>query len=80
VQVIGIAVLDRQDDAVAFARSHDLTYPIAFDKNGSAGAVYRVQQLPLHVFIGADGRVKQYVPGGPIPASELRAGLSQITP
>ena len=80
VQVIGIAVLDHPDEAAAFARDHGLTYPIAFDKSGNAGEAYRVEQLPLHVFIAADGRVKQYVPGGPIPAAELRAGLSQIAP
>ena len=79
VRVVGIAVLDTQSAAIAFVRSHGLKYPIAFDKNGAAGAAYRLDALPLHVFVGPDGIVKQYVQGGPIPAAELRTGLTQIS-
>ncbi|MBV8171305.1 MAG: TlpA family protein disulfide reductase [Candidatus Eremiobacteraeota bacterium] len=78
VRVVGIAVLDDRAAALAFARAHHLTYPIAFDTSGKTGAAYRLEQLPLHVFIGPDGIVDQYVSGGPIPAQELRAGLTQI--
>jgi peroxiredoxin len=79
IQVIGIAVLDDQNNTKQFVHNHALRYPIAFDKSGSVGAEYRLNELPLHVFIGADGVIKQYVEGGPIPAAELRAGLSEIS-
>jgi cytochrome c biogenesis protein CcmG, thiol:disulfide interchange protein DsbE len=79
VRVIGIAVLDDPSDTVRFVRAHALRYPIATDKSGDVGAEYRLNELPLHVFIGADGIIKQYVEGGPIPAAELRAGLAEIS-
>ena len=78
VRVLGIVVLDSRAAALSFVRDHHLTYPIALDASGNTGAAYRVQQLPLHVFIGPNGIVDQYVPGGPIPAQELRTGLTQI--
>ena len=79
VVVIGIAELDDAKTAKRFASGHGLRYPIAIDLLGDVGADYRVTKLPLHVFIGADGIIKQYVEGGPIPAAELRAGLSEIS-
>jgi len=79
VRVIGIAVLDQRDDAVRFADAHGWRYPILLDKSGDASAAYRLTELPLHVFIGADGIIRQYVKGGPIPASELRTGLAEIS-
>lgn len=79
VIVIGIAELDEPGDAKKFVVSHALHYPIALDRAGYVGAAYRLNELPLHVFIGADGIVKQYVEGGPIPAAELRTGLSEIS-
>jgi peroxiredoxin len=78
IQVIGIAVLDDPNNTKQFVHNHALRYPIAFDKSGSVGAEYRLDELPLHVFIGADGVIKQYVEGGPIPAAELRTGLAEI--
>lgn len=77
-RVVGIAVLDSQASAQAFVRSHGVRYPIVFDRSGDVGAAYRLTKLPLHVFIGPDGVIKQYVEGGPISSVELRAGLSQI--
>jgi cytochrome c biogenesis protein CcmG, thiol:disulfide interchange protein DsbE len=78
IRVIGIAVLDDPSKAKHFVQGHALRYPIAFDRTGDVGAAYRLNELPLHVFIGADGVIKQYVEGGPIPESELREGLAEI--
>jgi cytochrome c biogenesis protein CcmG/thiol:disulfide interchange protein DsbE len=77
-RVVGVAVLDSQASAQAFIRTHAVSYPIVFDASGDVGAAYRLTKLPLHVFIGPDGVIKQYVEGGPISASELRAGLALI--
>jgi peroxiredoxin len=79
VRVIGIAILDDPSRTKQFVRGHGLRYPIAFDQSGDVGAAYRVNELPLHVFVGADGVIKQYVEGGPIPAAELRTGLAEIS-
>jgi peroxiredoxin len=79
LEVIGIAVLDDPNNTKQFVRAHALRYPIALDKSGDVGAAYRLTELPLHVFIGADGIIKQYVEGGPIPAAELREGLTEIS-
>ena len=79
VRVVGIAVLDEPGNAARFANAHGWRYPIVVDKSGYVGAAYRLSELPLHVFIGADGVIRQYVEGGPIPASELRTGLAEIS-
>lgn len=78
VRIVGIAVLDNPSGAMGFVHRYGLKYPIAYDKSGSVGAEYRLTQLPLHVFVDSNGVVRQYVAGGPIPAAELRAGLSSI--
>lgn len=78
IRILGIALLDTPSAAQKFVRSHALRYPIAFDESGAVGAAYRLTKLPLHVFIGPDGVVKQYVEGGPIPKAELQAGLASI--
>jgi cytochrome c biogenesis protein CcmG, thiol:disulfide interchange protein DsbE len=78
ITTLGIAVLDSREDALAFVRDHALTYPIVLDETGKVGAAYRLNQLPLHVFIGPDGRIKQSVAGGPISAAELQAGFRAI--
>lgn len=78
IVIVGIAVLDSKIQALAFVKAHSLTYPIAFDEAGKVGAAYRLVRLPLHVFVGPDGVIRQYVVGGPISAAELRAGLSAI--
>jgi peroxiredoxin len=78
VRVVGIAVLDTEKDAKSFARDYGLRYPIAFDASGSVGAAYRLAALPLHVFIGPDGVVRYYEPGGPISPAQLRAALDSI--
>ena len=79
VRVIGIAELDEAASVMSFARTHGVRYPIALDKNGYVGAAYRMNELPLHVFIGSNGIIREYVEGGPIPESELRTGLTEIS-
>ena len=76
--VVGVDVLDSKSEALAFVRAHGLTYPIAFDEAGKVGAAYRLVELPVHVFVGPDGVVRQYVAGGPISTAELQAGLRAI--
>ena len=78
IVVVGIGVLDSKSDALTFVHEHALTYPIALDDGGKVGASYRLDRLPLHVFIGPDGVIRQYVAGGPITAAELQAGLRAI--
>ena len=78
IVVVGIAVLDLKSDALDFVRAHALTYPIAIDETGAVGAAYRLVQLPLHVFVGPDGIIRQYVVGGPLSMQEIQAGLRSI--
>ena len=78
IVVVGIAELDMKSDALDFVRAHALTYPIAMDETGDVGAAYRLVQLPLHVFVGPDGIIRQYVVGGPLSLEEIKAGLRSI--
>jgi len=57
VVTVGIATLDTQSGAKNFVKQYGLPYPILFDASGSVGGSYGLAQLPLQVFISADGKV-----------------------
>ena len=54
---VGVAVSDRPDAALEFARRHGKTYLLGLDRNGSIGLDYGLFGVPETVFIGPDGRI-----------------------
>lgn len=61
--VVGIDELEGAKQALGFSRKYHLPYQIALDGDGTIGAAYGVAALPVHVFIGRDGKVAFYQPG-----------------
>ncbi len=61
--VLGIDVLDVSDDARAFVRKYDLTYPVLRDGNGHSQSAYGILAYPESFVIGRDGRIAAAVRG-----------------
>ena len=55
--VLGIDVLDVVDDARAFARKYNLTYPILRDGDGSSQAAFGILAYPESFVVGRDGHI-----------------------
>ncbi|MDQ6781681.1 MAG: TlpA family protein disulfide reductase [Candidatus Eremiobacteraeota bacterium] len=77
VVVLGIDELETESAARGFALQYRLPYPIAVDGGGDVGGNYGLIGLPLHVFVGADGRVVMHREGEMTPA-QIRAELLKI--
>lgn len=77
VTVIGVDELESTDAALTFTRLFKLPYEVGIDNSGSIGASYGLIGMPLHVFIGTDGKVVSRR-SGQMNADQIRAGLDQI--
>ena len=72
--------IDRQDfrpDALRFLQKTGVTYPSAYDREGSLDQAYRLRGMPTSVFIGADGRIVDQVTG-PLTKDRLDAALDAL--
>lgn len=78
VVVLGIDELETGSAAHSFATQYRLPYRVAVDSSGDVGGNYGLIGLPLHVFIGADGRVAMRREGQMSPA-QIRAELRTIS-
>lgn len=63
VIVLGIDELESPGAAVSFAKAFGVQYPVGVDSSGSIGAAYGLIGMPMHVFIGADGKIALRRPG-----------------
>jgi cytochrome c biogenesis protein CcmG/thiol:disulfide interchange protein DsbE len=74
VGFLGLDYLDVADAARRFAAQTGVTYPLAADPKGQAGAKLGVAALPTTLFIGADGTLRGRHPGA-MTATQLRAAI-----
>jgi thiol-disulfide isomerase/thioredoxin len=77
VTVIGVDELESSEVTLKFTQQFKLPYEIGIDDSGSIGASYGLIGMPLHVFIGADGKVVSRR-SGQMSEDQIRAGLDQI--
>jgi thiol-disulfide isomerase/thioredoxin len=73
--------IDRQDfrpEAQSFVRRTHVTYPSAYDREGTLDEAYRLRGMPTSVFIDAQGRVVNQVTG-PLTKAQLDDGLKALT-
>ncbi len=61
--VLGVAVNDERDAALAFAREHAITFPSVYDPDGTVFAQFESQGLPTTVFLDKDLRLKEKIIG-----------------
>ena len=77
VVVVGVDELESLSAAKGFVAKFKLPYPIGLDDSEAVGASYGLIGLPMHVFIGADGKLVKRVPGE-MSQDQIRAALDQI--
>ncbi|WP_026876368.1 TlpA family protein disulfide reductase [Jiangella gansuensis] len=64
VLVVGIGNRTSVDDATAYLREHDITYPIGLDADGEIWRRYGVDEPPLVALIAKGGQLVRGWPGG----------------
>ncbi|MCU0487512.1 MAG: TlpA family protein disulfide reductase [Anaerolineales bacterium] len=69
---------DTRQDALAFAESLGLRFPILFDDEGQVARLYQVNALPTTFFIDAQGIIQDVIIGGPMAEALLRVRVEQI--
>lgn len=77
VIVVGVDELESRDKILLFVKRFKLPYRIVADEEGRIGGAYGLAGLPMHVFIGADGKVAA-IRRGQMAANDIRAGLNSI--
>jgi cytochrome c biogenesis protein CcmG/thiol:disulfide interchange protein DsbE len=76
LQVVGVDVLESSQKAGVFAREHHVTYPVVVD-DGTMRDRYRVNALPVHVFIDRAGIVRQIV-DGEMDGAQMRVAIERL--
>jgi cytochrome c biogenesis protein CcmG, thiol:disulfide interchange protein DsbE len=76
LQVVGVDVLENAHKAAEFRDQHHLLYPVVVD-DGVLRDQYRVDGLPVHVFIDRSGIVRRVVVGEMSPA-EMQSNAERI--
>jgi cytochrome c biogenesis protein CcmG, thiol:disulfide interchange protein DsbE len=76
LQVVGVDVLESARKAALFRQEHHLLYPAVVDQ-GTLRDAYRVNGLPVHVFIDRRGIVRDIVIGELAPGA-MRADVERI--
>lgn len=76
LQVIGVDILENSRKAQEFQAEHRLIYPVLVD-SGTVRDQYRVNGLPVHVFINRAGIVERIVVGQMSP-SEIRSSAERL--
>lgn len=69
---------DTRQDALAFAESLGLRFPILFDDEGQVARLYQVTALPTTFFIDSQGIIQDVVIGGPMAEALLRVRVEQL--
>jgi len=78
IRVIGIDALDSRGPAKAFVKESGVTFPIAFDPNGTVTTgIFQFAYVPETVFVSAKGILKQ-VYYGAIPKNVLVKGIAAL--
>jgi thiol-disulfide isomerase/thioredoxin len=75
VQIVGIAVNDTEEDALAFMDEYGLAFPIVMDDN-SLGAEYGITGVPTTIFLDAQGQETDRLVGAS-SLDQFNAALAQ---
>jgi len=77
VVVLGVDELESVAAAKGFISRFNVPYPVGMDDSGALGASYGLIGLPLHIFIGPDGKLVARR-SGQMSEDQIRAALDQI--
>jgi cytochrome c biogenesis protein CcmG/thiol:disulfide interchange protein DsbE len=76
LQVVGVNVLENAKKAKSFVDLHHLTYPAVVD-DGALRDAYRINGMPVHVFIDRQGIVRK-IAIGELTKAEMTADVRTI--
>ncbi|MDQ2865744.1 MAG: TlpA family protein disulfide reductase [Candidatus Eremiobacteraeota bacterium] len=76
LRVVGVDIMENAGKAASFAAMHHLVYPVIVD-GGILRRQYRVNGLPVHVFIDRNGTVRRIQVGEPSKA-EMESAIKSI--
>jgi thiol-disulfide isomerase/thioredoxin len=76
--IVGVDIVEPQDVVTKFVSDMGLTFPIALDSDGEALALYRVQGLPMTLFIGRDGTIRDMTVGGPLTKAAIESKVTDL--
>jgi len=75
IAIIGVDVQDIDVLARDFVYTYGWTFPVVVDRSGKIAALYRVTMKPTTVYIGSDGTIIGYHPGGYTSAAAFERDL-----
>ena len=76
--VLGVDAEESQAEVGAFARSHDVTFPLLLDSDGKVtDGLYVIRSLPTSMIIDRRGRIRD-VWAGPLPKAAILAKLERV--
>jgi cytochrome c biogenesis protein CcmG, thiol:disulfide interchange protein DsbE len=78
IVAINATYSDNPANALEFANSLGLTFPIVFDLTCGTANQYRVYSLPTTFFVDRQGIVQEVVVGGPLSEAMLRIRIEQL--
>lgn len=76
LEIVGVDVLENASKAATFRRRYHLGYPIVVD-DGTLRDQYRINGLPVHVFIDRTGVVRKIVVGEMSP-EQMRSNVERV--
>lgn len=77
VAILAVNVQDTEENARAFIREFNLTYPAARDTDGKVYIDYGVYGVPEGFFLNRDGTIaKRWI--GPIDSEQVDAGIEEL--
>ncbi len=60
---VNVTLLDLKDDAAAFVRKHQYSFPVLMDAKGDAMDLYKVNAYPTNFFVDRDGVIQDVLIG-----------------
>jgi cytochrome c biogenesis protein CcmG/thiol:disulfide interchange protein DsbE len=78
VRFVGIAYLDRAENAQAFLDHYGVTYPNALDSQGEWSRRYALRGVPETFFITPDGILVDHVQGPILTLADLERRIKKI--
>lgn len=78
VRIVAVDMAESEEVVVEYAEKTGITFPLALDSNYEATALYQIRGLPTHVFIDAEGVIRE-IRVGPMSRDTMLEKLKRLT-
>lgn len=79
LNVLAVFINDPPADIGGYAERAGITFPIIADQSAKIGSAYSLVGIPTHIFIGADGLIKE-IRIGALSRDDMERAVAQILP